>query len=236
MKRLVALIFLLLVPFGWSGAQTSADLAAEDALLEAARLANEKGDGDALRAVEPRALQGGAAANRQGEQLILHLGSGQDKAYQNAPECRDPEREAACQTFSLIAHTRARGLFVVAKFYYESMEYFLVDETTGEETVLGGVPTFSPSGKRVLVMLENDTNLGFVLQIWQRNDRRFLLDWSGSPYAGGMYTAYKFLGWPSEDRIELRAVMSFEPPKPDTSRHFAVVRNWQGWGVNEIPE
>ena len=236
MKRLVVLTLLLLLPSGWSGAQTSVDLSAEDGLLEAARTANERGDGEALRAVEPKALRDGAAADRQGERLILHLASGQEKAYQNTPECRDTEREAACQTFSLIAHARARSVFVVAKLYYESTEYLLVDESTGEETVLDALPTFSPSGKRLLVVVENDTKLGFLIQVWQHSGHRFLLDWLGAPYTEGTYTTYRFLQWPSEDRIELQAVTSFEPPMPDVSRRFAIGRSWRGWGVSEIPE
>jgi hypothetical protein len=123
--------------------------------------------------------------------LILQLSSGVTKTFEDTPECRAADQEAKCQKYSLVAHARTRGVFVVAKLYYESAEYLLVDDGSGEEAVLRQFPMFSPTGKHALVLLINDEQLGFAVQIWRREGRRFVLDWSGSSHAGGMYTSYK---------------------------------------------
>jgi hypothetical protein len=207
----------------------------ENALLSAAKSASDKDDLIAVQAIDSKALAVGSDAHRQEDSLILHLNSGVTKAFKDTPECREVDHEAKCQKYVWIAHARTRGVFVVAKLYYESAEYLLVDDGSGEEAVLRQFPKFSPSGKHALVLLINDEQLGFAVQIWRREGRRFVLDWSGSPHAEGMYTSYKLIRWPSENTIELQSESSFDPPKPKLLKKFNLSLTRSGWNAIDVP-
>ena len=206
----------------------------EDALLAAAQKA--AGNSMDIQALEPKAL-GAADAHteRQRSRLTLHLKSGTAKIYDDRPECKIPDKESKFQMYVLVAHASSRNTFVLAKLYYESVEYLLVDDATGDETTLRSFPIFSPSGDHVLVLLMNDEQVGFAMQIWRRAGDTFVLDWSGSPHAKGMYTSYELLSWSSENTIELQAETSFEPPKPSVKKRFELRYSAHNWNVVEIP-
>lgn len=205
----------------------------ERSLLAAARKAAENSTD--IRAFEQKALATtGADAERQGNRLILHLKSGTEKIYENRPECEIQDKESKCQMFALAAHANSQSTFVVAKLYYESSEYLLVDDVTGDETVLRGFPDFSPSGRHVLVLLMNDEQIGFAVQIWRRNGHKFILDWSGSPYTEGSYTSYELVRWLNENIIVLHATTDFDPPKPSVKMHFELRQVADGWKVVEV--
>jgi hypothetical protein len=185
--------------------------AQENALLAAAKKANEKEDLLGVRVLEQNALSAsGVDADRQGDRLVLHLKSSATKIYEDAPECKYPDKESECQMYALVAHASSRGIFVVARLYYESAGYLLVDDTTGNETTLRNFPDFSPSGNRVLVLLINDQQVGSEVQIWHREGHKFALEWSGSPHADGVYTSYKLERWPVEGSIELESETNIE--------------------------
>ena len=166
---------------------------------------------------------------------MLRLRSGNTKAYANRPECKNPDDEAKCQQYSLIVDAHTRGVFVVAKVLHEGLDIILIDDLAGEETVLRTFPIFSPSGKNLLVLHENDPELGFAVQIWRRDGARFIQDWSGSPHSDGMYVSYKMLRWPSEDVIVVQSDISFEPPKPNVLKKFTLRRGADGWRVISSP-
>jgi hypothetical protein len=168
-----------------------AEVLPENALLSAAKSASDKDDLIGLQAIESKSLAVDSGANRLGDRLMLHLSSGATRTYQDRSECKIAGHEASCQKYRLVAHAGTRGVFVVAKLYYESAEYLLVDDSSGEEAVLRQLPVFSPSGKHALVLLENDEQLGFAVQVWRREGHRFVVDWSGSPHAEGVYTSYR---------------------------------------------
>jgi hypothetical protein len=225
-----ALVFLV----AWTCATAHADVLREDALLSAARSASDRDDLLSLQAVEPIALEATANASRHGDRLVLRLSSGVSRAFDDSSECKAEALQARCEKYRLIVHARTRGVFVVAKLYSESAEYVLVDDRSGDDTVLRRFPIFSPSGEHVLVLLINDELVGFAIQIWRRKGYRFALDWSGSPYTNGMYTSYRFIGWPSEGTIELQSETSFEPPKQNVSKRFNLRRTSRDWQVVEI--
>lgn len=217
-----------------TGGPALADSLSENTLLSNARLASEQSSSELLL-LESKALAAGARADRQGDRLVLRLRSGNTKAYANGPECKNPDDEAKCQKYSLIVDAHTRGLFVVAKVLHEGLDIILIDDHAGEETVLRHFPIFSPSGKNLLVLLENDPELGFAVQIWRRNGARFIQDWSGSPHSDGMYVSYKMLRWPSEDVIEVQSDISFEPPKPNILKRFTLRRRADGWKMTASP-
>jgi len=216
-------------------AQRSAQ-AQDTALLEDGRIAAEKDSSSLIIALEPKALAAvDSDARRRGDRLALHLSSGLTKTYDDSPECKTQTQESKCVQFTLVAHVSAFGVFVMAKLYYESVEYLLVDDKTGEVTTLRGFPLFSKTGSHFLVLLMNDQEVGFGLQIWRREGRKFILDWVGSPHVEGIYTSYELLRWRLEDKIELRAENSFEPPKPNVQKYFDLCRSGQRWDVVEVP-
>jgi hypothetical protein len=119
------------------------------------------------------------------------------------------------------------------KLYYENLETILLNDSSGEGTVLQSFPVFSPSGKHLLVLLENDDELGFAVQIWRQDGGRFIQDWSGSPNSEGVYVSYRMLRWPSEEIIELQSETSFEPPRPNLLKRFSLRHEASGWQVVE---
>jgi hypothetical protein len=235
--RLVALAVALPL-LGFACTATRADVLQENALLSAARAAHDRDNLSAVLSLEPNALKADdASAVRQGDRLILHLGSGATTAYVDRPECRskDPVQESKCYRYGLIAHAPSRGVFALVKAYYEGSKYLLVNDASGIETTVRSFPILSPSGEHALVLLMNDDELGFAVQIWRRDGPKYVLDWQGSPHADGSYTSYKLVRWPSENTIELQAKMSFERPKPDVTKRFSLHHTPQGWGVVEVP-
>jgi hypothetical protein len=211
----------------------------EDALLAAARTAITR-DANVFadfKKNEFNALSvAGASAERQKGRLILHLKSGQAKTYANSKECADPDKEGDCVQYVLIVHANSRGDFLVLTMYYESAEYRLVDDRTGRETVLAEFPIFSPKGDRVFVALDEMDEPEAMVQIWRRAEDRFVMEWSASPYKQEKnYTTYGLIRWNSEDVIDLKATIHYDPPKPDETRFFGVRRNKAGWHLAQTP-
>lgn len=226
-----AMATLLLAP---SCEPASSDAARENALLAEAKAANDTEGLLAVQAIEPKALAAGQdGASRDDSRLILHLRSGATKTYEDRPECKNPKQELDCESFRLIVYARSRGVFLLVKGYYEAAEYILIDDATGEETVVRNLPIFSPFGARILVLLMNDEELGYAVQIWRREGDKFVFDWSSSPHVAGIYTSYDLVRWPSEDTIELQSENHFEPPKPRVRTRFSLHRTGRGWEVVE---
>jgi hypothetical protein len=209
----------------------------EDALLAAARIAVSRDENvfADFKKNEFKAISlVGASAERQKGRLILHLKSGQTKTYANSKECADPDKEADCVEYALIVHSNSRGVFLILTMYYESAEYRLVDDRTGRETVLAEFPIFSPKGDRVFVALDEMDEPESMVQIWRRVEDRFVMEWSASPYKQGNYATYDLIRWNSEDVIDLKATISYDPPKPDETRLFSVRRNEVGWHLAQM--
>jgi hypothetical protein len=238
MRYLNRTIFVVLViasqMFGSTCSSQNSTQSRESTLLARAEKAASNDNLASIRGLEPKALgDADSLAERQGRRLTLHLKSGTTRVYEDSPECQLPEKESKCQMYVLIAHVNSLHLFVLAKLYYESAEYLLVDDATGGETSLRSFPKFSPSGRYALVLLVNDEQVGFAVQIWRREGHGFILDWSGSPHVEGFYTSYALEHWFKEDSIALLAENRFEPPKPNAITHFELHHVADGWEVVE---
>ncbi len=210
-----------------------ADVAQEDTLLGLARSADERGSTEVMK-LEPRALASdGADATRQDDRLMLRLASGTRLTLRNGPDCKtlDPVN---CTGFSLIVHARSRGIFLLLKYHYESAEFVLVDDHSGRQTSIDGMPTFSPSGNRFLEFVD-DEDVGLGIRIWRRVGRSFVQEWFGSPHTGAMSTDYKFIGWPTEDNVLIGAKADFTWPRPTVTTRFSLRRSVQGWRVVDGP-
>lgn len=206
--------------------------AREDSLLSAAQRAIDNEASSGLRVVESKALKlPDADAIRKGDSLLLELNSGTTRTFRNRPECNQEARETSCQEYFLVVHASSRHAFIVAKLYYESLEFLVVDDATGEETTLRGLPAFSPSGNHLVVLLSNDAQIGFAVQIWSREEHRFVLKWTGSPYTDGIYTTYKLLNWSSDTAAKFEAKTDFIPPKRSSVNTFEVRCSITGWKI-----
>jgi len=203
---------------------------AEKTLLTKAQEAIATDNSANIQQLEPNAINSArSSAARDGDRLLLYMESGESKTYTNRPECKIESKESACQKFSLVGYIRSQHLFIVAQLDYENAEYIIVDDRTGNESIFRAFPELSSSGQYAVVILENDEQVGFGLQIWRREGTQFVLDWSGSPFISGIYTTYKLLQWPKDALLKFEVVNSFAPPEKDAVNYFEVEHSADGW-------
>jgi hypothetical protein len=218
------------------GTPLLADPLAESDLLARAAIADEVEKFSLLGDIEAEALVlPDASAVRNDDKLILTFASGLTKSYQNAPECKNVEREADCEQYKLIVHSHAHRAFIILKAYYEDIEYLVTDDNSGEEVVLPAFPIFSPSGNRMLVRVINDGMVGFQVQLWKRHGDRFVSEWTGEPFFTGQYMNYDFVGWPDEDVIDLRADENRNSIEPNIVTNFQLRHTSEGWRIVRRP-
>lgn len=195
---------------------------ADKILLTKAQEAVATDNSQNIQRLEPNAIKfARSSAARNGDRLLLYLKSGEIKIYVNRSECKTESQESACQKFVLLGYIRSEHLFLIAKLYYESAEYILLDDRTGQESIMRAVPELSPSGRYAVLILQNDEQVGFGLQIWLREGTQFVPDWSGTPFVDGIYTSYKLVDWIDDGLLKFKVVNSFVPPKKDASCLFA---------------
>lgn len=210
--------------------------AQELALLAAAETAASRAT-YLVQALEPNAVKAAnAQAERHGKRLVLHLKSGVSKNYDDKPECDTLETESECQIYILVAYINSFHHFVVTKVYYEAAVYILVDDTTGQETVLNSFPRYSPSGQHVL-MFEGEERDDTV-EIWHRVNHGFIREWYGAPYNNiiGSTTTYMVEHWFDENLIALQAKHQMGFSNPDTTTRFEMRHSAKGWKVIPVRE
>jgi hypothetical protein len=118
-------------------------------------------------------------AVRQGNALILHLADAKHTALQDHAKGCEHER-GECGSYALMADVPRAHAFVVQKFYGEGSDYFLIDDRTGKQIELHGMPVFSPDGAEYLVA-PYDISGGTTdndMEIWRRADDSAVLEWA----------------------------------------------------------
>lgn len=183
----------------------------ENAQLSAARAVQYESAG--LLKLEPNAIAAAdAAVLRQAHRLVLHLRSGADKTYEDSESCyqNDPKTVATCHAFVLISYVKTRGIFLILKGYYEGADFLLVDDATGDETLINAFPLFSPSGNRVLVLMNGGMDNSVGIEIWRRTDHRFEREWADDPVgaSGATPLNYRLDDWKNETELDLSATVS----------------------------
>ena len=216
----------------------------ERALFNESRIAFEMDDIALLEKKEPEAISAAqGSATRDGSVLTLNLLKGGKKVYRDSEECAGTQDWTLCTSYLLIGHGRSNHIFLLAKFQYEFTEFILVDEATGEETSVRSFPSFSPSGRYVLVLIMNDEELGFAVQVWRRNGSKFILDWSGFPgqesvststdYKLITYTDYKLTEWSNDNKIDLQARLDFLGREQAVHR-YSLHNSELGWTIKRV--
>lgn len=117
-------------------------------------------------------------AERLDENLVLKLKIGNRK-LKNKKECRSEKTETECVRYVFMAYSTEINSFVVAELSYEGRGYLLINAENGVSVYLKDFPIFSPSGQNFIVVLANDNEVGFGLQIWKRKNSKYSLEWEG---------------------------------------------------------
>jgi hypothetical protein len=143
-------------------------------------------------------------AKRRGDTLRLSLENGKMKTFtSNSKACEAKEWAIdECVVFKLVGYEPRHHFFVVQEGYYECAVYNLVSSRTGTALQISTVPEFSPRGVRFISVDSNNACHGhYDLAIWSTANDPPSLEFQHSPKD---YEAWEFLGWQSDDRINLK--------------------------------
>lgn len=170
--------------------------------MATARAAVEADSLQPLRDIETLSIAGaGGRAVRAGDLLTLAIDGGM-RTFQDRKECHTETEDARCETYRLVAYLDRRGQILVAHFFYEGLKFVLIDVRSGREAELDGLPTFSPSGKFVLVLV-NDPENGSAIQIWDLTDHGPSLAWQYASEDG--YAVYRLTDWSEDSELSIDA-------------------------------
>ncbi|WP_126246509.1 hypothetical protein [Chitinophaga rhizosphaerae] len=84
---------------------------------------------------------------REGNVLHIKLKNGSEKEFRDNAESDGEDHEVHIYN----GYLPAIGSFVIGRFGYETYDVLLVDEKTGAETPIIGLPQLSPDGKKMIV-------------------------------------------------------------------------------------
>lgn len=185
-----------------------------------------------------------AAANgtvvREGDRLKVRTKSGRVVILADGPSCWDHTHADRCYGHAFMRHDWARGLFVIERYYYEGADHVLVDDRTGEVTLMQADPSLSPMGDTAVELVYGETHYyaGIpTLNVWRRVNGKFKREWSEPIEAEHSYSV---LGWRSNDRIDVEETI----PQPEWiveggrkvfvdagTRRFSVIREGRLWRI-----
>ncbi len=119
--------------------------------------------------------------------------------------------DANCKHYLLAADLPAQHAFVVQVLYYEGAGQLLIDDGSGRQTDIDGMPVFSPDGSRFFIndddeLNDHDNNL----EIWRRDGDSASLEWAHpyqqvyveAPVLKGLYHA-RVTDWSQPETINL---------------------------------
>jgi len=141
---------------------------------------------DAAAATAADVLQAAMRAGRaipDGVGLSLVLTSGRHlRMINNTRGCpRDDQTldDGNCYRYVLVEDLPEQHAFIVGEDYYEGESLFLIDDRTGHQTGLDGMPVFSPDGSRFLIndddeASDHDNNI----EIWRRDGDSAAIEWA----------------------------------------------------------
>lgn len=229
MIRTIFSSFFLAAALCLPGFPAAADRASEDRQL--LRAAENEFD-NRVDLETPVLSQTPGRVRREGRKLVLTLSEGSDLVLTDEPQDKDCDDEpAACRVYILAADLPSRHAILVHMGYYEGGDWLLIDDRTGERTLLPSVPHFSPEGERLFV---SDIDLAYGdigIAIWRREGRVWVKEWSlDSPF---WYAS--FLAWEG-DRIDLELWRDWTPDgKPIDPWPATLTKDGSGWRMDTFP-
>ena len=188
----------------------------------------------AARAAEPAllAVTHGTVVRHEDE-LILHP--------QHAPPLHLADDMASCAQadanncvgYALMAAVPRSHAWVAQQFLYEGSSFLLIDNGTGRQVRLNGMPAFSPDGRQFLVApydLESDVGPN-DLELWRRDGDGAVLEWAHT--AGSLDedqpapAAITVTGWQGDS-----IALAFETPSDPPRRwRGSLVRTGASWNL-----
>jgi len=133
----------------------------------------------AARAAESHLLIAGRA-ERHGDDLVLRPARGDRLVFTDHKQACESDDVDNCIGFALMGDFRKSNAWVLQKFYYEGGSFVLIDDRSGRQTDLNGMPVFSPDGRKFLVTpydLENGAGPN-NMEIWRRDGEGAVLEWA----------------------------------------------------------
>ncbi|MEL7020598.1 MAG: SH3 domain-containing protein [Bacteroidota bacterium] len=89
---------------------------------------------------------------------------------------KSADTTARVQTYEYMFYLNKMGYFVLKRnFYTRTADYLLINDKTGQSTVIGGLPKVSPQGNYLLTLDNQGTTSN--LEIWELSDRGLTLSW-----------------------------------------------------------
>ena len=158
------------------------DTSKEDAQLAAAYHTSSTGNVASLESKVLATSHG--RVRRLDDTLILILSGGKNLTLRNdTPDCSGDigHLDRLCGSFLMLADLPNHHFYLVCLIEDESVDYLLIDDRTGHETLVDAVPIFSADGTHFLVqnddeMNDHDNNL----EIWRRENDGAVLEWAHS--------------------------------------------------------
>jgi hypothetical protein len=191
----------------------------------------------AARTAESRLLIAGRA-ERHGDDLVLRPARGDGLVFTDHKQACESDDVSNCIGFALMGHFRKSNAWVLQKFYYEGGSFVLIDDRSGRQISLTGMPVFSPDGKEFLVAPydeENDPGPN-NLEIWRRDGDGAVLEWvhtfeqalAEDPSLKMVYLT-EVTGW-AGNRLALRL------SEPETERVWngSLIRDATGWHLSAL--
>ena len=139
-----------------------------------------------------------------------------------------------CYRYSLVQDLPDQHAFIVREAYYEGESLMLVDDRTGRQTLLDGMPVFSPDGTHFFITddaeaKDHDNNI----EIWRREGDDAVIEWSHpvkqvhveTPALKEIYHV-GVVEWTKPDRISL----AFSGGREDWDGHLT--HGAKGWTLD----
>ena len=212
-----ALAAALLPTFAWASRQT------EDARLRAALRGHvENSEAVAL-------ADSGGHARRAGDVLIVKPSKAAEVRFRSAPKrCIDDDVQH-CVIYTLVAYLPSRHAYLVDKSLYEGGNGILIDDRTGRETVLPGIPLFSPDSNEVVSTPDCfHYQCRYDLEIWKRTGDHFVFEWGHAAFPSIDEVSIDLDRWDEPDRI----TASLSGDEAEASGKAMIVRKGGRWRMD----
>ena len=135
-----------------------------------------------------------------------------------------------CIGCDLLADLPTRHAFIVQVGYYEGGDVWLIDDRTGQKTVLPAFPEFGPDNSE-FITLDNDEAYGEPgsITIWRRQDFGAEVIWHHGAELDQVYHLSKLVHWNEPDQIVLDLWVPNDAYHPETHWPAMVKRRAEGW-------
>ena len=206
-----------------------ADRQAEDAQLNAAFAVEY--DPQQMTALEPGVIAAsGGWAKREGATLSLNIEKGAAVALTNDESGCQPDHpdHMKCFDFTLLAYLPGQHAFLVAESFDEGGKVLMIDDRTGTRTEFIDLPRFSPDGKLLLIVSNDEESGAGTIELWSRDGDTVKKLWTVPDTVGAEQV--DFVTW-DDDGIQLDLTFSQDDDKPDLHRSAKLAKGQSGWAL-----